>query len=126
VSKFRIGDRVEILRSDDPEWGNVGEVGTVIWMDGESVEVSGIGATLAAGRGWFHEPSSLRLVTPDPTYTREDLIRVVLGQQWAVAIALEAFAIDEMRYDYYFDETPFAAIGDLPCAVDVVDGKEGV
>jgi hypothetical protein len=57
--------------------------------------------------------------THQPTYTRDDMIRVVLGQQWAVAIALHGT----------FHGIPLIAghpqewrVSDLPCAVDVVDG----
>ncbi len=49
------------------------------------------------------------------TYTREDLIRVVLSQQWAVAIAC--------HFDNHFwVSIEGANLADLPCAVDVVDG----
>jgi hypothetical protein len=51
-----------------------------------------------------------------PIYTREDLIRVVLGQQWAVAICL-------MENPPHYHPMSTHRIGDLPCAVDVVDGK---
>jgi hypothetical protein len=121
VSKFRIGDRVEILRSVDTEWGAVGEVGTVIWQDGESVEVSGIGALLAAGRGWFHTADDLALDGGAPTYTREDLIRVVLAQQWAVAIACCDPIGWVLGESYTSDAGPVRRIASLPCAVDVVD-----
>jgi hypothetical protein len=49
------------------------------------------------------------------TYTRDDLIRVVIGQQWAVAIAC--------HFDNHFwVSIEGANLADLPCAVDVVDG----
>jgi len=49
------------------------------------------------------------------TYTRDDLIRVVMGQQWAVAIAC--------HFDNHFwVSIEGANLADLPCAVDVVDG----
>jgi len=49
-----------------------------------------------------------------PIYTREDLIRVVLGQQWAVAIACAMCAKPNPAY-------LAAVLARLPCAVDVVD-----
>lgn len=54
-----------------------------------------------AGTGWQEVPE----VPPTRTYTRDDLVRAILAQQWAVAIAL-------------------CAVGDLPCADDVVEGME--
>ncbi len=54
------------------------------------------------------------------TYTRDELVRAIVGQQWAVAIALHhSFwgCIDDAGWSL--------RIGNLPCAVDVVDGKEG-
>jgi hypothetical protein len=54
------------------------------------------------------------------TYTREDLIRVVIAQQWAVAIACH----DEWGHIRSVAALT-CAMSKLPCAVDVVDGKEG-
>ena len=54
-------------------------------------------------------------------YTRDDLVRVVIGQQWAVAIAL-CYQAGVMVY-MVPDEEAYA-VGDLPCAVDVVEGAE--
>jgi hypothetical protein len=54
-----------------------------------------------------------------PIYTREDLIRVVLAQQWAVAIALHSSIYGANRIAGHSQEW---RVGDLPCAVDVVDG----
>jgi hypothetical protein len=125
VSKFRIGDRVRIVWSLDPEWGQPGEIGTIVDIEkgeeGDLHEVTGVGALYPDGEGWFHEASALALAS-DPTYTREDLIRVVLGQQWAVAIALHDFVkMPEMEHGIQVTG-PTWQVGDLPCAVDVVDG----
>jgi len=49
------------------------------------------------------------------TYTRDDLIRVVVGQQWAVAIATMMCARPKPAY-------LASVLSRLPCAVDVVDG----
>ena len=54
-------------------------------------------------------------------YTRDDLVRAILGQQWAVAIAL-CYQAGVMVY-MVPDEEAYA-VGDLPCAVDVVEGME--
>jgi hypothetical protein len=59
------------------------------------------------------------VVDSDPTYTREDLIRVVVGQQWAVAIALHSSIYGAKRIAGHAQEW---RVGGLPCAVDVVDG----
>ena len=50
------------------------------------------------------------LVKDRLVYTRDDIVRVVLGQQWAVAIALHR-GIGWCHY-----------VGDLPSAHDVVEG----
>jgi hypothetical protein len=56
------------------------------------------------------------------TYTREDLIRAIVAQQWAVAIAL----LSPWAGGWWilFGDCN-ANVAELPCAVDVVDGKEG-
>ena len=51
-------------------------------------------------------------------YTRDDLVRLVIGQQWAVAIALHAG-----RYEIVW-HTGEMLVAYLPCAVDVVEGME--
>lgn len=51
-------------------------------------------------------------------YTRDDLVRLVIGQQWAVAIALHAG-----RYEIVW-HTVEMLVAYLPCAVDVVEGME--
>jgi hypothetical protein len=76
------------------------------------------------GIGWYW-PCDLK---PAPrTYTREDLIRVVVGQQWAVAIALHdgiCFVPEWFGGDTWVEKSGQSRrIADLPCAVDVVDGK---
>ena len=61
-----------------------------------------------AGSGWQEVPLTR-------TYTRDDLIRVVVGQQWAVAIACAMCARPNPAY-------LAAVLAHLPSAVDVVDG----
>ena len=51
-------------------------------------------------------------------YTRDDLVRAILGQQWAVAIALHAG-----RYEIVW-HTGEMLVAYLPCAVDAVEGME--
>jgi hypothetical protein len=66
----------------------------------------------------FLAAAGFELVPAPRTYTREDMIRFVIGQQWAVAITV-------------LDGEPTTAstlakmLADLPCAVDVVGGKDG-
>jgi hypothetical protein len=82
-----------------------------------------------------------------PIYTREDLIRIVVGQQWAVAcnhlVVSGVWSMDlewpgrvlvdigcEPHHHRPKDNEPVAwfflddgvGLHDLPCAVDVVDG----
>ena len=138
MSKFRIGDRVRIVWSLDPEWGQPGEIGTIVDIEegeeGDLHEVTGVGALYPSGEGWFHEASALALAS-DPTYTRDDLIRAIVGQQWAVAIALWApiyhwngeVGMSAMQWEHrtaqdFARMKPAAWIAGLPCAVDVVDG----
>lgn len=52
------------------------------------------------------------------TYTRDDLVRAIVGQQWAVAIALHAG-----RYEIVW-HTGEMLVAYLPCAHDVVEGME--
>lgn len=62
---IRVGDKVEIMATKDPQWGRVGEIGTVIRVDGEtdaSVEVRGVGAPLSDDSGWFFGPSQLKVI----------------------------------------------------------------
>jgi hypothetical protein len=63
----------------------------------------------------FFAGAGFQEVPPTRTYTREDLIRVVIGQQWAVAIATMMCARPKPAY-------LAAVLERLPCAVDVVDG----
>ena len=109
MKNFRIGDSVQILRSVEDEWGLVGEVGCVIRIDddGMAYEVTGVGESSTNGSGWWYCEEDLCLVG---RASRDDLIRAILGQQWAVAIALHR----GLGWCHY--------VGDLPCAVDVVDG----
>jgi hypothetical protein len=51
-------------------------------------------------------------------YTRDDLVRAILAQQWAVAIAVHAG-----RYEIVW-HTGEMLVAYLPCAVDVVEGME--
>ena len=68
----------------------------------------------------FFAGAGFQEVPPTRTYTRDDLIRAVVGQQWAVAIAL----LRNLRGDGRVNLWPEVAldVADLPCAVDVVDG----
>lgn len=76
------------------------------------------GPCIAHGHGW---------------YTRSDLVRAIVGQQWAVAIALynprgnskETIPHRQME-NYGGDWVQMSAedLASLPCAVDVVEGKE--
>ena len=54
-------------------------------------------------------------------YSRDDLVRAILAQQWAVAIAL-CYQAGAMVYMVPDDEA--YAVGDLPSAHDVVEGME--
>jgi len=117
MSNFRLGDRVEIIEAYDKDFGAVGQIGTVVGLDDGSIEVSGVGDPVLDG-GWYHAPECLRLV--GPTYTRDDLIRVVIAQQWAVAIALLAIA-NETDGGRMYAMAP-RILSRFPCAVDVVDG----
>ena len=56
------------------------------------------------------------------TYTRDDLIRAILGQQWAVAITLLAIAT-EIDGGNMHSIAP-RLLSRLPCAVDVVTEME--
>ena len=69
-----------------------------------------------AGAGFQEVPAT-------KTYTRDDIVRVVLGQQWAVAIALH----DAQGAETWIDDAgPQRRVASLPCAVDVVDVVEGM
>ena len=59
-----------------------------------------------AGAGFQEVPAT-------KTYTRDDMVRAILGQQWAVAIAALHRGIGWCHY-----------VGNLPCAVDVVEEME--
>ena len=61
------------------------------------------------------------LVKDRLVYTRDQLVRAIIAQQWAVAIAL-CYQAGVMVY-MVPDEEAYA-VGNLPCAVDVVDERE--
>lgn len=69
----------------------------------------------------FFKSAGFQEVPATKTYTRDDIVRAILGQQWAVAIAL-CYQAGVMVY-MVPDEEAYA-VGDLPCAVDVVEGME--
>jgi len=69
----------------------------------------------------FFAGAGFQEVPPTKTYTRDDMVRAILGQQWAVAIAL-CYQAGVMVY-MVPDEEAYA-VGDLPCAVDVVEEME--
>ncbi len=96
---------------------------------GSFAECIGRCATESWGRWWLYEGRSLVEIvgseaaaiewcTPEPhtkSYTRDDLVRAIVAQQWAVAIAC--------HFDNHFwVSIEGANLADLPCAVDVVDG----
>lgn len=103
---------------------------------GDFAECVGRCATKSCDKWWLYEGGSLVEIvgseavaiewcTPDPptkSYTREDLIRVVLGQQWAVAIACHDAIGWHLDDPHMSDTGPVRRIASLPCAVDVVDG----
>jgi hypothetical protein len=68
--------------------------------------------TFFAGAGFQEVPAT-------KTYTRDDLVRVVLAQQWAVAIACHHSTWG------HIDECGMSVrLSNLPCAHDVVEGME--
>jgi hypothetical protein len=73
----------------------------------------------------FFAAAGFQEVPPTKTYTRDDMVRAILGQQWAVAIAchdrvtfLPAWHGAETWID---DVEPQRRLASLPCAVDVVE-----
>ncbi len=58
------------------------------------------------------------------TYNRDELVRAIVGQQWAVAIACWQGYPASLAGVHIWSWTA-DALASLPCAVDVVDGKEG-
>lgn len=75
----------------------------------------------------FFAGAGFQEVPPTRTYTRDDMVRAILAQQWAVAIALH----DETCFvpEWFGGETwieksgQSRRCGDLPCADDVVEDK---
>jgi hypothetical protein len=61
-------------------------------------------------------------------YTRDDLVRAIVGQQWAVAIALHDAIAWSSDWQGGLRVKMAGAISrrvaSLPCAVDVVEGME--
>jgi hypothetical protein len=57
------------------------------------------------------------------TYTRADIVRAIVGQQWAVAIAchVQTAFVDDPRMP---PTLTVERIASLPCAVDVVEEME--
>jgi hypothetical protein len=68
----------------------------------------------------FFAGAGFQEVPPTKTYTRDDLVRVVLAQQWAVAIACHDAIGWHLDDPHMSDTGPVRRCGDLPCAVDVV------
>ena len=56
-----------------------------------------------------------------PRYTRDDLVRAILGQQWAVAIALHSSIYGAKRIAGHAQEW---RVGGLPSPDDVVTAME--
>lgn len=69
----------------------------------------------------FFAGTGFEEVPPTRTYTRDDMVRAILAQQWAVAIAL-CYQAGVMAMVVPDEEAH--AVGDLPCAHDVVEGME--
>ena len=70
-----------------------------------------------AGAGFQEVPAT-------KTYTRDDLVRAIIAQQWAVAIACRD-CVPWSSLDPWIDNLgPCHRLADLPCAVDVVEGME--
>ena len=67
------------------------------------------------GPGVYEVPVKDRL-----TYTRDDLVRAILAQQWAVAVACMMSAKPGPPYLAAVLANPTL----FPCAVDVVEGME--
>lgn len=77
----------------------------------------------------FFGPGVYEVLVKDRlVYTRDDLVRVVLGQQWAVAIACHDGVTFRPAWQgaetWINDDGPQRRLADLPCAVDVVEGME--
>ncbi len=66
----------------------------------------------------FFAGAGFQEVPPTRTYTRDDMVRAILAQQWAVAIALHAG-----RYEIVW-HTGEMLVAYLPCADDFVEGME--
>lgn len=61
-------------------------------------------------------------------YTRDDLVRAIVGQQWAVVIACHDGVTFRPAWQgaetWINDDGPQRRLADLPCAHDVVEGME--
>lgn len=74
------------------------------------------------GEWHFQHENYCRMVT---LYTRDDLVRAIVGQQWAVAIAAHnpmGWFIDAPWVD---DDHRNRRFGDLPSAVDIISDLYG-
>ena len=72
----------------------------------------------------FFAGAGFQEVPPTKTYTRDDMVRAILGQQWAVAIACHALGPVPGAETWIDDAGPQRRLADLPCAHDVVEGME--
>jgi hypothetical protein len=76
----------------------------------------------------FFAGAGFQEVPPTKTYTRDDLVRAIVGQQWAVAIACHddvTFRPAWQGAETWIDDAgPQRRLADLPCAHDVVEGME--
>ena len=67
----------------------------------------------------FFTGAGFQEVPATKTYTRDDIVRAIVGQQWAVAIA----CCD--RWGTFSSVSYIAnVVSKFPCAVDVVEGME--
>jgi hypothetical protein len=76
----------------------------------------------------FFKSAGFQEVPTTKTYTRDDLVRAIVGQQWAVAIACHDGVTFRPAWQgaetWINDDGPQRRLADLPCAVDVVEGVE--
>ena len=72
----------------------------------------------------FFAGAGFQEVPPTKTYTRDDMVRAILGQQWAVAIACHDAVGWHIDAPHVSDTGPVRRVSHLPCAFDVVEGME--
>ena len=72
----------------------------------------------------FFAGAGFQEVPPTKTYTRDDLVRVVVGQQWAVACIAAANRLENDRCEWNTVDEMIEAAAEFPCAFDVVEWME--